>query len=305
MLYQTTSSILRALSYSKGTRTLYRHLGNIKNSTVEKRKPIKKKYPINARILFNTMKKFNIGNNNMSVLEMGTGWVHWDALIIRNIMKCNISIYDVWDNRSFNLFMNYCRQLSDPNIRDYLEIQHIIDEELMKKVIICEDMDSVYETLNFKYFIDKSGLLSCFTRDEFDFIRSNAVFEHLKRDDISTILRRSFEITKPGGWAIHLVSLADHLSFYARSAHRKEFLRFSRDEYDSRFQNDLQYVNLLQVPEWIKLIEEAGFDIIATERLASTRIDNINIDEYWRHMSDEDLSCVVVQFILRKPYFSG
>jgi hypothetical protein len=59
------------------------------------------------------------------------------------------------------------------------------------------------------------------------------------------------------------------------------------------------------VPEWIKLIEEAGFDIIATERLASTRIDNINIDEYWRHMSDEDLSCVVVQFILRKPYFSG
>ncbi|WP_366940828.1 methyltransferase domain-containing protein [uncultured Amaricoccus sp.] len=301
MKYLLTAQALRIFSTNKSTKKIYRSIGNVKNAIAGSKETIKRKYVVTAKQLTEVIDAYDIARPGMNVMEIGTGWVHWDSIVLRNKIDCNVLLYDVWDNRSFNKFINYCSQLADPEIRARVGFEGAINSDLMARLIKCESLDAAYELLGFKYLIDPSGTLNNVADGRFDLVVSNAVFEHLRAEDTGTIIQRIHDVLRPGGWAIHLVSLQDHLKIYAKSAHIKEYLRFSKDEYNKKYQNDVQYINLMQIPEWLALFEATGFEVLETKRLSGSDLSHLPVHDSWRGMSEEDLACSVVQFVTRRP----
>lgn len=126
-------------------------------------------------------------------------------MILRTQFECEILLYDVWDNRSFDQFKNYCKKLSDPTVRQFIKYEETPLKDVLESLIECSNFEEAYDIVGFSYLVDHTGLLNGVKNHSFDLLVSNTVFEHLKYEDIDTIIKRTYKVLKPGGWAIHLV----------------------------------------------------------------------------------------------------
>ena len=88
-------------------------------------------------------------------------------------------------------------------------------------------MKLVAQELNFQYLIDSSSKLKQLLNNEFDLIISINVFEHIDRSILSELICDSFRLLEPGGYALHLINLSDHISHYVPGASLKNFYKYS------------------------------------------------------------------------------
>ncbi len=171
----------------------------------------------------------------------------------------------------------------------------------MEQVGQAVDFKEADDLLNFTYVVDCGGQLSGLPEEGYDLVISSDVGEHLPRGVLDKIVHRSFKVLRPGGWAYHQIVLTDHLGIYAKGIHAKEYLRFSRATYEMRYGNEIQHINLVQIPEWRELFVKTGFEIVAMERIGTCDLSTISVHDDWRWIPIDDLSCTVVQFLLRRP----
>ena len=232
---------------------------------------------------------------------MGTGHAHWDSLFLRNIANIDVTLYDVWDNRSFKRFQSYVQQLTEPDVRERLGLDDGDSLSLIRRVANASDFEEAYDMLGFRYVEDREGKLNALGDNLYDFIFSRDVGEHLFKDDIPDIITNSYARLRPGGWAFHQVVLEDHIRVYIKKTHPKEYLQFDREVHQRWISNNIQYTNLLQIPEWVELFKQAGFDIASVKRAQSCDLGSMNIHPSWSSVPKEDLACTVVQFYLQKP----
>lgn len=298
-MYYLIALLLRFFSLNKATRSAYRTIGNLKNRRGSGQ--ISPKYFARAPAFIGMLERHGILRPGLRVFELGTGWVHWEALMVRSKVDSVSTVYDVWDNRSFERFRNYVRQLLEPDARARLGLDDGARIETLREVLAAPSLEDAYAILGFDYVVDGTGRLAGIPSQAFDLVISSDVGEHLRRDDAPEIIRRTFEILRPGGWAYHQVVLTDHLRIYAKSAHPKQYLRYSRKTFLTHLNNRVQYVNLLQIPEWRAMFSEAGFEIVETDRIGTCDLSTLEVHEDWTDVPEEDLACVVVQFLVRRP----
>ena len=298
--YYATAATLKLFSVNQFSKSLYRSLGNIRNSSSSQIR-IADKYYFRTPQFLDILRSHGILQPGLKVLEIGTGFIHWEALMLRNEIACDAVLYDVWDNRTFHRFQSYVRLLADPAVRALLGLTDASNGALMAELAELPSFEAVYRKLGFKYLIDPTGLLKGVDNGAFDLIVSSDVGEHLYRNDIATIMRRTMETLKPGGWAFHQVVLVDHLKVYAKSVHPKQYLEYSKSYYNQYLNTGVQYINQVQSPEWKAIFEDAGFEIVALERIGTSNLKEIQVHSDWALIPEEDLACTVVQFLLRKP----
>jgi predicted SAM-dependent methyltransferase len=87
-----------------------------------------------------------------------------------------------------------------------------------------------------------------------DFCFSNAVLEHIQKNDMTLLARELVRVLRPDGICVHRVDLQDHLSGQLNN------LRFSEKLWESRiFRNAGLYTNRIRFSEMVMLFEKAGF----------------------------------------------
>jgi SAM-dependent methyltransferase len=247
-------------------------------------------------------KKHKIVRNGDRILELGTGWLHWEALTLRLFYDIEAVLFDVWDNRQLGGLKNYLRQLRGLLDSDFglsaaesKRAQSIIDQ-----VLPVTSFAELYELLGFDYVVESSGSLKQFSSDSFQLVVSGGVLEHVKRDALPMLSRETARILKPGGWAVHSIDTADHLEHYDRKVSPKMYLSFSDDTWNRLFENEVQYINRMQRGEWLELFKANGFDVIEEE---SRRVDisKLRLADRYKKMERSDLECTVLKVALRKP----
>jgi hypothetical protein len=96
--YDLTALALKGFSYCKPARGLYRDLGN----SISSWKRATRKMPgyfferVERNVGF--CRKYGALRADDLVLELGTGWVHWEALALRLFFDFQAVRYDVLDN---------------------------------------------------------------------------------------------------------------------------------------------------------------------------------------------------------------
>lgn len=300
--YMTAVTAARFFSLSPQTLRLYRLLGNILLERQRVQSGLPERYVERARLLFAICERHPAIRDGGKVLEIGTGWVHWEGMIIRLFYDVELTLFDVWDNRLWKAFKQYFEQFEKVIDRelDMSPMQREQAHKLLATISKASSFDDVYQQLGAKYVINPAGTLEQFGDESFDAIVSCDVLEHIDRRILPDFFRDFYRILKSGGYCIHQIDLADHFAYFVPSASRKNYYRYSDKTWGRFFENKVQYFNRVQRPEWSGLFQNAGFEIVE-ENLLLENIDPIKIDEKYKDLSRQDLECMTMRVVYRKP----
>jgi SAM-dependent methyltransferase len=300
--YITIAVALRGFSYSPATRNLYRSLGNRAGNKRRSSGPMPAYYPERVKRMLRLQRQHNIVQEGDRIIELGTGWLHWEALTLRLFCDIKAVLFDVWDNRQLGGLKNYLRQLK-PMLNDGFdlseaEVEHA--QSLIEEILKIRSFDQLYKLLGFEYLVEGSGSLAGLDSGSFQLVVSGGVLEHVKREALPTLIRDTARVLRPGGWAVHSIDTADHLEHYDRKVSPKMYLSFSEETWRRLFENEVQYINRMQRGEWLELFKTNGFDLIE-EETRRVDISELRLANRYKNMQLSDLECTVLKVALRKP----
>jgi SAM-dependent methyltransferase len=300
--YTAVAGVARAFSLTRQTRRSYRVLGNVYEGRKRVREGLPARYIERANMLLELCDRHDVLRPGDRVLELGTGWMHWEGMVLRLFHDVEVTLFDVVDNRLWAAFQAYFHEF-DQAIDEKVETGAARRErahEALRAIQGADSFDEVYRLLDMRYVIDAAGKLDRFAADSFSLVVSSDVLEHVHRDFVPAALTGTHRLLKPGGYAIHYIDIADHFSYFVGGYSRKEYLRYSDAEWGRRFENDVQYFNRIQRPDWLAAFEQAGFEIVEEQQMLDD-LGGIDIDAQYRSLSEQDRDCVNIRLVLRKP----
>jgi SAM-dependent methyltransferase len=230
------------------------------------------------------------------ILELGTGWLHWEALTLRLFFDVEAVLFDVWDNRQLHALKNYVRQLG--GLLD--ETFGLSPEQLRRAKSLIDavsrvkSFDELYKLLGFEYVTHPAGDLTRFRDRSFQLVVSAGMLEHVKREAVGTLIGETKRILKPGGWAVHSIDTSDHLSHYDPKVSPKRYLTFSDPTWRYLFESEIQYVNRIQRGEWLQLFQRSGFELM-DEDGKQIDISGITVADRFAHMDKRDLETTLLR----------
>jgi SAM-dependent methyltransferase len=300
--YVLAAAALKVFSCSSPTRKLYRALGNTLGTRQRSVHRMPSYYPQRVTQTLRLAKEYGLLKDNYRILELGTGWLHWEAITSRLFFNITGVVCDVWDNRQMAGLKNYLSQL------DALLAEHMADHDrvtnardLLAKILKVDTYDELYQLLGFEYVIDPEGVLSPFADESFDLVISRGVMEHIRSKDADEFVRGVARVVKPGGYSVHSINLLDHLYQYDQAVSPKQYLQYSDRVWRTFFENDVQYINKLQRSDWLALFKAAGLDLVEA-RVDNADLTGLQVTKAYRDRYDaEDLRCGGLELVHRKP----
>lgn len=298
--YAAAAAALKTLSVSS---SFYRLLGNTVGARGRVKVGLRQQYLDRAKKVFAISKRYKI-EDGQRLLELGTGWVHWESLIFRLFNDVEIVLLDVWDNRQLAALKQYCRQL-DAVIDVHIDMNHaqsVRAHGLLDQILTVNSFDEMYRLLNWKYVIEPSGKLQNLPADHFDLAYSVNVAEHIHSHLVPGYVKDMYRILKPGGLSIHTIDLTDHLTTqYAPDMSVKNYLRYSDRVWKMFFENGPQYFNRLQRSQWLAYFDGACFEL----KEDFSRFDNIGpikVHKQYGNLTQKDVDCMALNIVHKKPY---
>lgn len=300
--YYATSVALKAFSCGPLMRGLYRRLGNQVGNKKRGAGPMPQFYVDRLQRMIRLWREHGFVRDGDRVLELGTGWLHWEAISLRLFFEFEAVLYDVWDNRQLPGLKNYLSQLRPMLGQGFgltpAEIKRA--QSLIDVIVRVQNFEELYAKLKFEYVVESTGSLRQFQNESFQVVVSGGVLEHIYRAALPEVASESFRILAPGGWAVHSVDTSDHLAHYDSSVCKKQYLSLSETQWKWLCENDVQYINRLQRCEWLDLFKHSGLELIE-EDSRSVDISQLKIAERYRHLDQKDLACTVLRLVARKP----
>ncbi len=300
--YVMTAAALKSFSFSPQTKRMYRLLGNIVNQRTRIREGLNTYYLDRAKRILELCERHHAIEKGDRLLEVGTGYVHWESMIIRLFYDIQITMFDVWDNRYFRAFKKYFKQLDEIIDRE-MDLETMQSEQIhdmLRSLLKASSFEEIYDLLELQYVINPSGTLKDFQNESFAAIFSCDVLEHVDRSILRQYIQDSHRLLKPGGYSIHKIDITDHLYYYDTSVSLKNYLRYSNKAWRQFFENDVQYINKVQRSDWLDLFHKAGFELVEEESIYAD-IGTTEVDRDYKNLSKQDLECVTLTIVHRKP----
>ena len=300
--YVTVAAVLKLFSSCSPMKKLYRTLGNKFGSNKRLQSGIPDYYIENVKWILDLCKKHNVIKDGDKLIELGTGWLHWEATTTRLFFEIEAILFDIWDNRQLGAFKGYFAELGERIEKeigiDPAQNEHV--QNTIRDILSVDSFDDIYDLLGFQYVVEPSGKLNNLQDESFNVIISLSVLEHIKKDILYEYVQDFYKLLKPGGYSIHTISLVDHLYLYDKSVSPKNYLKYSDTVWKYCFESEVNYINKIQKSEWLDLFKGAGFDLVEEESLYSD-IGKIKIDKKYKNFDKRDLECISMQVVHRKP----
>lgn len=299
--YNLTALALKGFSCCKPARSFYRGLGNwlgARRRTVGK---MPSYYFERAQRNVTWCLKYRPLKADDLVLELGTGWVHWEALTLRLFFDFQAVLYDVWDNRQLSALKSFVLQLEERfGQKGFLEgCDFDRARSLIRKIEDADTFDDLYGILGFRYVLDPTGLMECLPRDTFCLAISAGVLEHIPAATAPQFVSNMASLLVKDGLGIHGINISDHLSMYDSSANPKQYLTYSESQWKRWFENDVQYFNRIQRSDWLRMFDLAGFALLE-EGGSRADVTGLRVHPQYHRLGREDVECTTLVLVVRR-----
>lgn len=302
MKYIAASLGLKLFSSCQPMRRLYRTLGNELGVRRRAREQMPEYYVERVKQTLQFARAHGIVDDGARVFELGTGWLHWEAITTSLFFDVEAVLFDVWDNRQLSGLKNYLKQLRG-RLGEFKGLVSAVRlagaRQRIDAALAARNYEELYERFRFQYIVDSSGMLTAFPGGVFDLVMSRGVLEHVDRDSALQIIKDTYRILKPQGWALHDINTGDHLSYYDRDVHPKLYLGFPEWLWVLMGQNKVQYINRLQRGEWIRFFDSSGFKI-AAEDTTKVNLNGLRVAKRYQKMLRTDLESNVLLVLLQR-----
>jgi hypothetical protein len=158
--------------------------------------------------------------------------------------------------------------------------------------------DAVLAFTNTHYRTDGVEAMAHIPNESIDLSFSNAVFEHIARDDFGIYMQELFRVHKAGSLSRHAVDLHDHLGGALNS------MRFSASFWESHWVRKAGfYTNRLTMEEMVSMAEDAGFivHVDALQKWHNIPTPQDKMNTAFKHMSEDELNVCMFWMNLEKP----
>lgn len=302
LTYRATALALKAFSLNSATKAAYRRIGNVIGGK-RRAQGVQPHYLTRADQNLAFIEQHGGIRDGMRVLELGTGWVHWEALFMRAFYEVEATVFDVWDNRQFDGFLTHVNALRAalPGLTDRGPDRTAKARGLLERVAACSNFEEAYAILGFTYLLAPDGALDAIPDRSLDLVFSSDVMEHIPHDSLPELAASLARTVRPGGLVAQQIVPSDHLCIYAKDAHRKAYLQFSDKQWARWFENDVQYQNRWQQSDFRKLFKHAGFEIVSEAIIGRADTSDLRIAARWAGYSREDLDATVTRMLVRRP----
>ncbi len=287
---------LKGFSCAPLTRRIYRELGNNLGEKKRVSAPMPAYYLERINRMLRIARTYGVPRDGIKLIELGTGWCHWEAITTKLFFDVHGILYDVWDNRQITALKNYVEQLD--NSLDKLDIdseQRYFAHKTIAKIKEVADYDELYRLLGFEYVLDPVGKLSQLEKESFDLVVSAGVLEHIYAKDAPDFVDTIGTLLKSGGYSVHSI-----IYLYDRTVSPKQYLQYSNWLWSLCFENNVQYINRIQRSEWLELFRKAGL-MLVEEESEQEDLSGVKVAKDYQKYEESDLRCGGLQLVHRKP----
>ncbi len=136
-----------------------------------------------------------------------------------------------------------------------------------------------------------------------DFVSSTSTLEHIPEPHIGPILAECRRLLRPQGILSCRIDMRDHFAYADPDVSPYNFLRFSPGVW--RLLNSrLLYLNRLRLPDYLRLIESAGFELLTVDTRGPRpkerkRLETMKLARSFRAYSWDDLAAGSVSVVAR------
>jgi len=209
-------------------------------------------------------------NATRTVLELGPGESLYSAVLakafgFRGSLLVDVGDFSLPDPGAYQRFSVWLRGRGypSPDLSD------------------CGDLGGILARLDAKYLTDGLEALKLIPDRSVDFIFSQAVLEHVRRNEFLETSRQFRRILAPEGVSTHVIDLKDHLQASLNN------LRFSESIWESNFMASSGfYTNRLRYDQLLDLFSQAGFTV---EVVSKAGWDRLPIPRRVLHRQFQDL----------------
>lgn len=294
--------VLKAFSCANLTRQLYRKLGNTLGAKKRSAGQMPSYYISRINRMMRLSKNFGVPKNGDRLIEIGTGWLHWEAITARLFFDVHCILYDVWDNRQLSGLKNYLKQLDNNLYKiETDDAQRASARKLILEITKINDYQNLYKLLGFKYILDHRGKLKALDKELFDIVVSAGVLEHIQARDAHDFVAGISTLLKPGGYSLNSINIRDHLFPYDNTVSKKQYLKYPHWVWRLCFENDVQYINRIQRPDWLRLFSRVGL-ILVEEKVEYEDLSSVKVSKVYQKYEENDLRCGGLKLVHRKPF---
>jgi SAM-dependent methyltransferase len=249
--------------------------------------------------LSNIMAKYRPVVDGDRVLELGTGWVHWQSIVVKLFAGVHLTMFDVVDSRLWKVFRKYLSEFKTvlPQL-DLPADRSATAQQLVDRLLLARSFQEAYEVLGAEYIISSDGSMASLDSESYAMVTSLATLEHVRVEILPQVIAETYRLLRPGGYAMHKFDLTDHYSYFDHSMSPKNYLRFSPVTWDRWLSSRVMYMNRVQRPEWDALFEQANFEIIACD-VVDKPLRGITVHPSYG-LSAEDAQTTELRYVLRR-----
>lgn len=228
--------------------------------------------------------------SEFSCLELGPGDSLYSIPIAHAFGARSCYLVDSGDYASDD-FSGFGRLLSaiSPTIP---QAEPIIDE-----LAACRDWSDVLTKCNSSYLTHGITSLKLIPDESVDLIWSNAVLEHVRKNEFLETMKQLFRILRQDGICSHTVDLRDHFNMQLNS------LRFPESIWESTFFIESGfYTNRIRCSTMLDLFREAGFVVesVNCNRWNTLPISRKKLNSAFSSLSYDDLLTYGFDISLKK-----
>lgn len=289
--YCLAAMSLKAFSASNLTKGIYRKLGNAVGGKRRATSQMPDYYLARIDRMLEIARVHGVPKHGDKMIELGTGWLHWEAITTRLFFDVRGVLFDVWDNRQMAGLKNYMKQLDQVLHRTNADASQIAGaRQLIREIVEMKDYAEVYDRLGFEYVLNSNGSLADLEQESFDLVVSAGVLEHIHASNARAYVSGIAGLLKPGGYSVHSINLRDHLCQYDTEVSIKQYLKYPDWIWRLCFENDVQYINRIQRRDWIELFWQAGLTLVV-EDAQEENLSGIRVSKNYEKYTQKDLSC--------------
>lgn len=242
-------------------------------------------------------------NDDVNMLEIGTGWYPIIPIGMFLMGRKNVSTFDivklVTSKRIKDTLVFFVNWHENGKLRDYLPNYNVQALERLRS-----DVNSTRELNLADYGISyiSGNFTDQFRGDEkFNYICSNNTFEHIYENDLNITLSIFYTILEKGGVMSHHIDLSDHFAHLDRTITPYNFLQFSDFQW-KLIDNSIQPQNRLRYSDYKSMIENAGFEIVASENISEAKdsLSRVNLNSRFSKYEKEDIAITHSYLTIKK-----
>ena len=228
------------------------------------------------------------------VLEVGTGWVPLNPLLLYLLGAKEIHTYDHLPHLRLAVAKRSVVGLDRaiPTLAAALSVEESLLRHRLEPLQSAPTLEELLSQANIIYKAPADACHSGLADKSVDLFYSYAVLEHVSRKVVAGLAKESARVLKPSGIAFHVIGCQD--PYNGGSVSKVDFLQYPEWAWKFFVKNRISYHNRMREKEYLSIFRSYGAEIVAVRSEIDASdvelVRHLKIDKRFSGMTAEELA---------------